>query len=178
MVRNWPGANPACYRRPMGSLRRLAAVLSVFAMGGLGVGAGCGTTPVALDGCRQIELARCQQAAACPGLGVGDEAACERFYRDQCLHGLATDQDPGAPAIGKCVAAIQKAGDCAAKGTPGPCVLTVYPAVAACDVIAHPELASDCAFLVPTAPPAVTATPPADAAAEAADDAGSDAPAE
>lgn len=118
------------------------------------VGPGCGVEPVAADGCRQIEEARCEAAPRCPNLKVSDVDACKRFYRDQCLHGLARPDDPGGPSIERCVQAIRVASTCSAANNA--CVATSAPAVP-CDVIEHPELAVDCAFLIP--PAQATASP-------------------
>jgi hypothetical protein len=75
--------------------------------------AGCSTDAVDVDGCKQIEEARCRQAPACglalsvPNFTSGtDVDACIRFYDDACLHGLAVS-DPGPAAISACVTAIQ-----------------------------------------------------------------------
>jgi hypothetical protein len=82
-------------------------------LGGAVLANGCGTGAVDVDGCRQIEEARCRQAPAC-GISL-DELnftsgtsvdACVRFYDDACLHGLAVG-DPGPTAVGACVAAIE-----------------------------------------------------------------------
>jgi hypothetical protein len=92
-------------------VRRLVTLALLLA--GLAVASGCGTGAVDVDGCRQIEEARCRQAPAC-GISL-DEVnftsgtsvdACVRFYDDACLHGLAVG-DPGPTAVSTCVAAIQ-----------------------------------------------------------------------
>lgn len=74
---------------------------------------GCGTDAVDVDGCRQIEEARCRQAPACgiplepPYFTSGSDVdACIRFYDDACLHGLAS-ANPGPSAVNACVSAIQ-----------------------------------------------------------------------
>jgi hypothetical protein len=77
--------------------------------------AGCGTKAVGVNDCREIEEARCEAAAHCGDqIPVDDVDACKRFYRDQCLHGLATENDPSSSAVRDCVAAIAGAGHCAA----------------------------------------------------------------
>ncbi|MFO0659820.1 MAG: hypothetical protein U0165_08325 [Polyangiaceae bacterium] len=94
-----------------------------------------------------------------PDLGISTTKqvdACKRFYRDQCLHGLTTDQAPGTPAIDKCVSAIQTAGACARKG--GACALSTTITTTACGVIEHPEYATACSFLVPAADTTETTT--------------------
>jgi hypothetical protein len=125
------------------------------------VGTACGTDPVAVEGCRKIEYARCEAAPSCPALGVDDVKECKRFYRDQCLHGLAVADDPGDPLVAKCVGAIQLAGTCAASGA----VDCQLPAVSvagatACDIVQRPEITTDCTFLAPTAPISTAPTLP------------------
>src|SRR5262245_50800694 len=73
---------------------------------------GCGTDPVGVDDCRSIEQARCEAAKPC-GL-ITDVSACQRFYRDECLHGLAVSSSPGSTEVEKCAAAVRAAGRCEA----------------------------------------------------------------
>ena len=134
MLRKWIGM----------ALFALAAPVAVV------VGA-CGTDAIGIDTCRQIEEARCRQA---PGCNIDltrpvhrdspktDVDACIRYYHDACLHGIATNTDPGAPSVKACVDAINT-GDC--------------------NVVLHPEKAAACLWLVPPQ----TVTP--DAAADAAE---------
>ncbi len=117
--------------------------------------AGCGTDAKGVDDCRDIEEARCVAAKSC-GL-VSDVDGCQRFYRDQCLHGLAV-ASPGSNQVKLCVAAIQNAGSCAAQGDGSMTLLeacsppiSAANATKACEVVNEPELATDCAFLVPAA---------------------------
>lgn len=163
-----------------GTLSALFAFVLVHA-------SGCGTDAVGIDDCRDIEEARCEAGQYC-GLVAKDEVdACKRFYRDQCLHGLATGDRPGKIRVKECVATIQAAGSCAKQGfenlvdCPKPpsdkTALTVT-----CDVIERPELVEECDFLykpvdVPDATPD-TSTPDADDGGGDAGDAASDAPAE
>lgn len=106
----------------------------------------CGTDPVGVESCRKIEHARCENARAC-GIDLAkpthrddtpelDVVACERFYDDACLHGLAAPTDPGSVAVQACVDAINN-GDCS--------------------VVKNPETHPACAFLVPPAAPATDA---------------------
>ena len=135
--------------RGMTPFRRLAVVASVAtALGVVIVSApACGTDPIGIDECRQIEKARCESAPACnislsllkhadstPATDVG---TCERYYNDACLHGLALTADPGAPVVNACVNAIIT-GDCG--------------------IVENPQNYPACAFLVPST---------ADAAADA-----------
>jgi hypothetical protein len=84
----------------------------VFALVWLGT-QGCGTSPVGVTACKQIEEARCKRAPAC-GVSLeppystagGDVNECIRFYDVACLHGLAV-ADPGADAVNACVASIE-----------------------------------------------------------------------
>ena len=117
---------------------------------------GCETDAQGIDDCREIEQARCEAAAQC-GL-VSDVPACQRFYRDQCLHGLPVSS-PGSVKVRECVTAIKAAGLCAEQAgdsntllrdcdppvTEGARVLTT------CALVKEPEKASECSFLTPEA---------------------------
>lgn len=121
------------------------------------VTASCATDAVGVDDCRDIEQARCRASASCVdskgGPLIDDVPACERYYRDHCLHGLAA-KPPGGASVSACVQVIEAAGRCA-KGDPtialGECTETVTESrgglTHACDVVVHPELAAECAFL-------------------------------
>jgi hypothetical protein len=116
--------------------------------------AGCGTDAQGVDDCRDIEQTRCAAAKNC-GL-VSDVAECQRYYRDQCLHGLAV-KSPGSSQIKACVTTIRAAGVCAASGMDtalSDCDGVTGDApgvVAACEIVNNPEKASECAFLAPDA---------------------------
>lgn len=126
----------------------LLAVPSVFF-------AACGSEAVAIEPCRRIEEVRCERAAAC-GIDLGrvphekertpenDIAACKRFYRDACLHGLTSQSDPGGPAVDACVATLK---------------------TASCPVVLKPGTAAACSFLNQAPPDAGTAAVDATAAA-------------
>jgi len=92
----------------------------------------CGTSPIGVDACRQIEEARCRRAPACgiplqpPYHTAGSDVdACIRFYDVACLHGLAVN-DPGSAAVQACTSAINSDG---------------------CGVVQHPESDTACAWL-------------------------------
>jgi|SRR4051812_36044707 hypothetical protein len=133
-----------------------ATVLSAAATFSL-VTASCGTSAVGVDDCRDIEQARCRAGASClDSKGhplIDDVPACERYYRDHCLHGLLT-KPPSRASVSACVEVIEGAGRCASADPDSAlvdCAETV-PApqrnlTRACDVFAHPELATECAFL-------------------------------
>jgi hypothetical protein len=133
------------------------ALLSAVCAFTLVSAAGCGTEAQGIDDCRNIEQARCAAAKQC-GL-VSDVAACQRFYRDQCLHGLPV-ATPGSVKVQECVATIRAAGLCleqtgdtetllrdcdppVTQGARG--VLTV------CALVKEPEKATECSFLTPGA---------------------------
>lgn len=112
-----------------------------------------------------MERARCEAAAAC---GYPDVEECQRYHRDQCLHGV-NPESVSSLQVDACVQDIQRAGRCAAgQGPSTPAntcserVAADTPARTACDVVLSPELAQSCAFLVPDAPPV---TPAADGGA-------------
>ena len=115
---------------------------------------GCGKGAVGVDTCRDIEYARCEAAPSCPKLfDMSDVEQCQRFYRDQCLHGLAASYEPGAPKVRACVEAIRQAGRCAAQGKSlaecGSLQADSTNAKNTCDVIGSPEKLDACAFLEP-----------------------------
>lgn len=105
--------------------------------------ASCGTNAKGIEDCRSIELARCEASAPC-GV-ITDVDACQRFYRDHCLHGLAVNP-PGSDVINACVAAIRAAGACAASPDGVDCPPPSTPDDA-CYVVQHPEKLSACSFL-------------------------------
>jgi hypothetical protein len=142
------------------SLWILSALVVVPAV--VGSEAGCGTEPVSVDGCRRIEEARCDAAVSCPSLGVKDAAECKRFYRDQCLHGLAVADDPGGPVIEQCVEQIRLTGLCAASDPSCTALPATEPtAASACEIVQKPQLLVACKFLAPVAPAATVPTQPA-----------------
>lgn len=137
---------------------RTLALASGSALAGFGLvsSPGCGTDAKGIEDCRDIERARCSAAASC-GI-VSDVEACQRFYRDHCLHGMT--QLPASPtAVDECVETINSAGSCAsAEGADAALedcdaaagVLDAPGAMLACDIVKKPELAKRCSFLSPT----------------------------
>lgn len=116
-------------------------------------GAACGTKAEGVEECRRIELARCQAAEPCGLLRTApftDVPSCERFYRDQCLHGIQNGVLPGGPEVDACVATIQRAGECAVKSGKNSSIADC-PGLGgdrgACAVVRAPELHTSCAFL-------------------------------
>jgi hypothetical protein len=113
---------------------------------------GCGTSAVGVDQCRDILDAQCAAAKTC-GI-ITDVDACQRYYRDDCLHGLAVAA-PGTQAVNACVATINAAGVCAMADAGvslkdcGAVSASAPSGSTACDVIRTPQIASACAFLVP-----------------------------
>jgi hypothetical protein len=133
-----------------------ATLLSAITTFSLVTASSCGTNAVGVDDCRDIEQARCKAALPC-GI-VDDVDACDRYYRDHCLHGLATKPPAGA-SVSACVQVIQAAGRCAKGGADtalSDCSEDVpkpEPGLSkACDVVAHPERASECSFLLDEPP--------------------------
>lgn len=135
-----------------------ATLLAAAATFSLVTASSCGTSAVGVDTCRDIEQARCRASASCLDANgaplIADVPACERYYRDHCLHGLAVKPPAGA-SVSACVQVIEAAGKCAADDPAA--TLTDCPATdrrpglsRACDVIAHPERATECAFLLDT----------------------------
>lgn len=140
----------------MSHFRSLSAILLSTLTSFSLVTASCGTNAVGIDECRDIEEARCRAGDPC-GI-IDDVAACERYYRDHCLHGLAT-KPPGNAVVGACVQIINDAGQCASND-PETALADCDPVFAkargslktACDVVAHPELTPECSFLLDTPP--------------------------
>jgi hypothetical protein len=136
-----------------------AALLSAAATFSLVTASSCGTDAVGVDDCRDIEQARCRASAWCLDANgtpiVDDVDACERYYRDHCLHGLAVKPAAGA-SVATCVQVIEAAGRCAERdpaSTLTDCnateaVTEPHPGFRlACDVVTHPERAAECSFL-------------------------------
>jgi len=135
----------------------------------------CGTDAVGVDDCRNIEVARCKAAQNCDfGIdGTSDENVCQRFARDNCLHGLVV-QPPTAGAVTSCVNSITAAGTCAATAKNvsecPPATLNLIGTVTkttatVCQLIENPEQISACAFLTQTPAPAPAPTTPKDSGA-------------
>ncbi|HYQ29243.1 MAG TPA: hypothetical protein VER04_18555 [Polyangiaceae bacterium] len=119
--------------------------------------AGCGTEAQGVDDCREIEQTRCAAAKNC-GI-VSDVEACQRYYRDQCLHGLPVPP-PGSGHLKACVDVIRAAGVCAQSGGVdtelGDCDDLALSNNAselktACDLVREPEKTQECSFLTPGA---------------------------
>ena len=136
------------------ALVRIAAagLLSTLSSFLVASGVGCGTDAVGVDECRQIERARCKAAEACGR--VDDVKACQRFYRDQCLHGLALKNAPATRKVEACVETIELAGECAKQGAEtaiADCAKSPTSATTlttACDIVLSPEETAECAFLI------------------------------
>lgn len=147
--------------------------MALAALALVAYGTGCDTHAIGIEECRAIEAERCRSAQSCD-LGITSAATvaeCERFARDNCLHGLPTATVPRPTEVDRCVAAIRTAGACAKKhgpkyaakscagaGTPSPSNATV------CELVQDPEESSSCAFLLDQATPEPT-TSPSDAGA-------------
>jgi hypothetical protein len=136
----------------MSYFRSLSATLLSAAISfSLVSASGCGTSAIGVDDCRDIEQARCRAGKSC-GI-VDDVEACERYYRDHCLHGLPAKLQAGASAAA-CVEVIEAAGRCAAadptialSDCSEPVPSSKRGLTKACDVVLHPERAADCDFL-------------------------------
>jgi hypothetical protein len=141
----------------MSYFRSLSATLLSAAATFSIVTASCGTNAVGVDDCRDIEQARCRASASCldaDGLPlIEDVPACERYYRDHCLHGFAVKPPAGAD-VAACVQLIEQAGRCAQEDPASELGCTDTSSrrrtgfTTACDVVIHPERAIECAFLL------------------------------
>jgi len=133
-----------------------ATLLAAAATFSLVTASSCGTNAVGVDDCRDIEQARCRAQASCLDADgvplITDVPACERYYRDHCLHGFAV-KPPASASVSDCVQLIETAGRCAQEDSESPLACTEtrtrrYTGFAtACDLVTHPELAAECAFL-------------------------------
>ena len=111
--------------------------------------AGCGTDAKGVDDCREIEQARCI---------VSDVEGCQRYYRDQCLHGLPVPP-PGSVRLKACVDVIREAGNCAKSSGVDTKLSECDPSLSesaaeletACDLVKEPEKSLQCLFLTPGA---------------------------
>ena len=120
----------------------------------------CGTDAAGISACRQIEQHRCNIVAGCPGVNFEDTAditACELFYRDQCLHGVADGAAPGDDQVAACITALDQARSCQDASTtvaectsPPETAADVSPQSTGCDLLFHPEGLLACDFLLPT----------------------------
>ena len=59
---------------------------------GLMLGLGCSTEAVAIKECREIEELRCEASVSCGIVAEDEVEGCKRFYKEQCLHGIAGDK--------------------------------------------------------------------------------------
>jgi hypothetical protein len=138
---------------------------------------GCGTDAQGVDDCRNIEQTRCEAAKNC-GL-ISDVPGCQRFYRDQCLHGLPVTP-PGSVRLKECVDTIRAAGVCAMQsGDPNTLLRDCDPAVTqgarvltVCALVKEPEKAQECSFLTPSADGGVGGTGNSDDGGNEAGEAG------
>ena len=125
--------------------------------------AGCGTDAQGVDDCREIEQTRCAAAKNC-GI-VSDVESCQRYYRDQCLHGLPVPS-PGSVKLKACVDVIRAAGTCAQTVGVDAELAQCKPPLAssapelrtACDLVKEPEKTAECSFLTPGADAGVGGT--------------------
>lgn len=132
---------PRCSPRlPVRRARSPRAPVRALVAGWLFIAGACGTDAKGIDACRRIETARCRAAAAC-GL-IQDARSCERFYRDQCLHGFA-GPEPSDRDVERCVQVIETAAECASTGDDSAACRN------ACAIVERPEESPGCAFLNP-----------------------------
>jgi hypothetical protein len=143
----------------MPRFRYAAALVPLFVVAYV---AACDTDAVGVDDCRDIESARCVAARHCD-FGIDSdkkEAECQRFARDNCLHGLSTGVVPKRGTVDTCLRAIRGAGECAADDGTRPTtecasIGLTQSQVSICDVVEDPTQAYACAFLLedPPVPP-------------------------
>jgi len=130
----------------------------------------CSTDAVGVQECREIEEARCAAARSCD-LGIDSDEeleVCQRYARDNCLHGLATKNTPKSSELNACIGVIEKAGACAKDGKDlaSECGIDTYRlsnAVPVCDIIEDPEEATLCGPVLVEETPEVEEPPESDA---------------
>ncbi len=121
--------------------RRVLFALAVIAAAVVAGVVACGQGAVGVDACNQIETARCQWIEQCfadagefYGLPTPRSNStsyvddCVRYYKDACLHGIVSNVQPSTAQVSSCVSAINAATDCT--------------------IVANPETADACAFLL------------------------------
>ncbi|HVK62993.1 MAG TPA: hypothetical protein VM694_00880 [Polyangium sp.] len=138
-------------------LRHLLA--AAFGLLVVSAASACGTDAVGIDACREIESARCEATQAC-GATEAEATYCIDLYRDQCLHGFQSGQEPGTDATARCVEAVRAVAACARAGAASMADCPAEPLVAAADPAAitpcviitrKPEQLADCAFVAKAA---------------------------
>lgn len=138
----------------------LKRVLANTAAVGLFWVSACDTAAVGVEACRQVEYARCSAASHCPStFHITSPAACRRFYRDHCLHGLAVSTDPGSPAVNLCTRQINLLGACAAPDSESAQLSSCKDVHSldskvstVCALLQEPENIKGCEFLNPSPP--------------------------
>lgn len=125
------------------------------ALGWLGVGwavaylllgpSGCSTGAIAIQQCREIERLRCEGAAICGAMSESKVESCKRFYDDQCLHGIAGDEEPTADEQADCLAFLEDAEADAEAARDDEDRLDEYEE--ACSVVAEPWAYDECSFI-------------------------------
>ena len=106
---------------------------------------GCSTQAVAIQECREIEALRCKASVSC-GIVEDDEVdSCKRFYKEQCLHGIAGDDEPSADEQKNCRSLLEKASEVAAETQNDDDAISQHDA--ACAVIAAPWDQPACEYL-------------------------------
>lgn len=100
----------------------------------------CATDANDVTGCRQLEDARCVRAQSC-GIDLGTPLhegrsaadaveACQLFYQDACLHGLATTVTPVPKLFQNCLDKISDP-------------------TSSCDYVINPQSEPECSWLSP-----------------------------
>jgi len=139
------------------TLMRAGGLASVLLLAGSLLGA-CNTAAVGIEECREIEAARCEASVPCGILTADEVQECQRFYEDQCLHGIAGPKEPTADQQIRCVDLIEASGEAAkmAQESMNNDDLSVsdFEAVeadydAACAIVSRPWDESECSYLAP-----------------------------
>jgi len=121
--------------------------------------ASCNTSAVGIEECQTLEYARCEAAVHCPNeFSLTTVAACKRFYRDQCLHGLDLSKAPSKADVDHCTSVIGKLGECARTSGEKSAVVacqgltsTETDVKTVCELLRAPQATPACDFLIPPA---------------------------
>lgn len=118
---------------------------------------GCTSKAVGIGACRDVENARCEASVPCGRVELDGVEECQRFYYDQCLHGIQGPEVPTNEELDQCVDMINQAGEDALKAlveeelaeTDEEKAAAQEERLKACLVVALPWRTETCAFLQP-----------------------------
>lgn len=110
----------------------------------------CSTKAVAVQECREIESARCEASVPCGIVEEDGVEECQRFYRDQCLHGIAGPKAPTGDELKVCIELIETAQEAAEASMNLGGQSQEDSHALACEIISRPWDLPQCAFVLPS----------------------------